>query len=106
MPLLRIVDAKLLDAVHKQESHHARIAYLKAKMAALLPFRKAADFLGELLPLSAQSTASTVRNRTMKVGKRLGKSAEALATPASKDTCKELIVGLAGTEGRFLTLSY
>lgn len=72
------------------------LRYLTAKMAALLPFRKAADFLGELLPLSAQSTASTVRNRTMKVGKRLGKSAEALATPASKDPCKELIVGFDG----------
>ena len=41
------------------------LRYLTAKMAALLPFRKAADFLGELLPLSTQATASTVRNRTM-----------------------------------------
>jgi hypothetical protein len=65
-------------------------------MAALLPFRKAADFLGELLPLSAQATASTVRNRTMKVGKRLQKSAQALATIASNDPCKELIVGFDG----------
>src|ERR1039457_325194 len=72
------------------------LRYLTAKMAALLPFRKAADFLGELLPLSAQSTASTVRNRTMKVGKRLEKAAKALATPASKDPCKELIVGFDG----------
>ena len=47
------------------------LRYLTAKMAALLPFRKTADFLAELLPLSAQATASTVRNRTMKVGKRL-----------------------------------
>jgi uncharacterized C2H2 Zn-finger protein len=55
------------------------LRYLTAKMAALLPFRKVTDFLGELLPLSAQSAASTVRNRTMKVGKRLKKSAELLA---------------------------
>ena len=34
------------------------LRYLTAKMTALLPFRKAADFLGELLPLSAQATAS------------------------------------------------
>src|ERR1035437_706194 len=47
------------------------LRYLTVKMAALLPFRKVADFLGELLPLSAQATASTVRNRTMKVGRRL-----------------------------------
>lgn len=46
------------------------LRYLTAKMAALLPFGKVADFLGELLPLSAKATASTVRNRTMKVGKR------------------------------------
>jgi uncharacterized C2H2 Zn-finger protein len=45
------------------------LRYLTAKMAALLPFGKAADFLGELLPLSAQTTGNTVRNRTMKVGK-------------------------------------
>jgi len=72
------------------------LRYLTAKMAALLPFRKAADFLGELLPLSAQTTSSTVRNRTMKVGKRLEKSAEILATPASNEPCKELVVGFDG----------
>jgi hypothetical protein len=72
------------------------LRYLTAKMAALLPFRKAADFLGELLPLSAQATASTVRNRTMKVGRRLQKSAEALAVAASNEPCKELIVGFDG----------
>jgi len=29
------------------------LRYITAKMAALMPFRKVADFLGELLPLSA-----------------------------------------------------
>src|ERR1035437_6230224 len=53
------------------------LRYLTAKMAALVPFRRAADLLGEFLPLSAQATASTVRNRTMKVGRRLERSAEA-----------------------------
>ena len=53
------------------------VRYLTTKMAALLPFRKTADFLGELLPLSSQATASTVRNRTMKVAKRFEKPAEA-----------------------------
>ncbi len=72
------------------------LRYLTAKMAALLPFGKVADFLGELLPLSAKTTASTVRNRTMKVGKRLHKSAEVLATSLSNDPCKELVVGLDG----------
>jgi hypothetical protein len=72
------------------------LRYITAKMAALLSFRKAADFLGEFLPLSARATASTVRNRTMKVGKRLEKSAEALAMPASNEPCKELVVGFDG----------
>jgi hypothetical protein len=74
------------------------LKYLTAKMAALLPFGKAADFLGELLPLSAVTTAGTVRNRTMKVGKRLQKSAETLAACAAVPgkPCKELVVGLDG----------
>src|SRR6202035_4410938 len=33
--------------------------------STLLPFGKVANFLGELLPLSARATAGTVRNRTM-----------------------------------------
>jgi hypothetical protein len=51
------------------------LRYLTAKMAALLPFGKVADFFGELLPTSAKAAVSTIRNRTMKVGKRLEKSA-------------------------------
>jgi hypothetical protein len=40
------------------------LRYLTAKMAALLPFRKAADFLGELLPcLHRQLPASSVTGR-------------------------------------------
>ena len=72
------------------------LRYLTAKMAALLPFRKAADFLGEFLPLSARATASTVRNRTMKVGRRLQRSAETLAAATSNEPCKELVVGFDG----------
>jgi uncharacterized C2H2 Zn-finger protein len=72
------------------------LRYLTAKMAALLPFGKVADFLGELLPLSSQTTGSTVRNRTMKVGRRLQKSAEVLASSSSNEPAKELVVGLDG----------
>jgi hypothetical protein len=72
------------------------LRYLTAKTAALFPFRKAADFLSELLPSFAQATASSVRNRTMRVGKRLEKSAEGLAAPASNEPCKELAVGFDG----------
>jgi hypothetical protein len=70
------------------------LRYLTAKMAALLPFGKVADFLGELLPLPAQATASTVRNRTMKVGRRLQKTAEVFAVPSS--TAPGLVIGLDG----------
>ena len=72
------------------------LRYITAKMAALLPFRKVADFLGEFLPLSARASASTVRNRTMKVGRRLQKSAEVLATATSNEPWKELVVGFDG----------
>ena len=65
-------------------------------MAALLPFGKAADFLGELLPVSAQVSTSTVRNRTMKVGRRLQKSAEDLASSSSNKPNREVVVGLDG----------
>jgi hypothetical protein len=65
-------------------------------MAALLPFGKVADFLGELLPSSAKAAVSTVRNRTMKVGKRLEKSAEALTAASIQEPCEEMVVGLDG----------
>ena len=72
------------------------LRYLTAKMAALLPFGKAADLLGELLPLSAVTAVSTIRNRTMKVGRRLRKAADVLATAAAEDSCKDLVIGLDG----------
>jgi hypothetical protein len=65
-------------------------------MAASLPFGKVAEFLGELLPASAKAAVSTVRNRTMKVGKRLEKSAEALAASSIHKPCEEAVVGLDG----------
>ena len=72
------------------------LRYLTAKMAALLPFGKAADLLGELLPISAQAAVNTVRNRTMKVGKRLQKSTEVLVDRATRNPCKEAVIGLDG----------
>ena len=39
-----------------------------AKLAGLMPFRTAAAVLTEVLPLSAPAHASTVRNRTVRVG--------------------------------------
>jgi hypothetical protein len=54
--------------------------YLTAKLAALLPFGKGADLLGELLPASAGTNAVTVRNRTMRVGRRLEKPVSRFST--------------------------
>ncbi|MFL5282376.1 MAG: hypothetical protein ACJ8AW_15660, partial [Rhodopila sp.] len=44
------------------------LAYLTARYAALAPFDKAAALLSELLPMSGTQHASTVRNRTRRVG--------------------------------------
>ncbi len=65
-------------------------------MAALLPFGKTSEFLSELLPLSAEVCASTVRNRTMRVGRRLQKSAEAMANAAAPHSCKAAVIGFDG----------
>jgi hypothetical protein len=43
-------------------------AYVTARYAALAPFGKVAALLSELLPLGATQHASTVRNRTLRVG--------------------------------------
>jgi hypothetical protein len=72
------------------------LKYLTAKLAALMPFGKVAHFLAELLPLSAKTAPGTVRNRTMKVGARLHKSAESLAAPAGREPCERAVVGFDG----------
>jgi hypothetical protein len=71
------------------------LLYLTAKLAALMPFGKVADFLGEVLPLSTTPHASTVRNRTVRVGKRL---LRARAAPAGQSITsgKDVILGLDG----------
>jgi hypothetical protein len=72
------------------------LRYLTAKFAALLPFGKVTDFLSELLPLSAKMTTSTVRNRTLKVGKHLPKAANQLTAFPRREPCSEAVVGLDG----------
>jgi len=44
------------------------LAYITARYAALAPFGKVAALLSELLPMSGTQHASTVRNRTRRVG--------------------------------------
>jgi hypothetical protein len=76
------------------------LKYLTAKLAALLPFGEVTAFLSELLPLSAQTTTSTVRNRTMKMGKRLQKTADMLVSQPGSEPCREAVVGLDGASVR------
>jgi hypothetical protein len=47
------------------------LTYLTARYAALAPFGKVAALLSELLPISGTQHASTVRNRTRRVGETI-----------------------------------
>jgi hypothetical protein len=44
---------------------------LTARLGSLVPYRKAAELLAELLPIEPTEGHVTVRNRTLKVGSRL-----------------------------------
>ena len=70
------------------------LRYLTAKLAALMPFGKVADFLGEVLPLSTKAHGSTVRNRTLRVGKWLLRSQAPRARPPTD--AERIVVGLDG----------
>ncbi|MDE3180971.1 MAG: ISKra4 family transposase [Acidobacteriota bacterium] len=72
------------------------LSYLTSKLAALMPFGKVADFLGELLPASAKTNATTVRNRVMRVGRRLEKAAAKAELPQPDTAVSEIVVGLDG----------
>jgi hypothetical protein len=58
-----------------------------------MPFGKVADFLSELLPLSAKTTPGTIRNQMMRVGGRLQKSKEALARRQGANLANEPWLG-------------
>ena len=69
------------------------LAYITARYAALAPFGKIAALLSELLPMSATQHASTVRNRTRRVGETIVQQRK------SADTAKPVgpvVVGLDG----------
>ena len=73
------------------------LAYVTARYAALMPFGKVAALLSELLPISGTQHASTVRNRTLRVGKdivqaRAAETADQLASLAPG----RVVVGLDG----------
>src|SRR3954470_5717060 len=73
------------------------LAYVTARYAALAPFGKVAALLSELLPLGGAQHASTVRNRTLRVGTQVVRAhaAEAANRPAAPAT-NPVVVGLDG----------
>jgi len=73
------------------------LAYVMARYAALVPFGKAAALLSELLPVSGAQHASTVRNRTLRVGAEVVQApvAETAHQPAAQAT-GPVVVGLDG----------
>ena len=87
---------ELVSGVHEQISDHPGGAISDFQDGDFVALREIVDFLSELLPLSSKTTASTVRNRMMKVGARLQKHAEALAAPSTSEPSKQAVIGLDG----------
>ena len=72
-------------------------AYVTARYAALMPFGKAAALLSELLPISGVQHASTVRNRTLRVGKEIVQTQAAeTANQPTPPASGPVVVGLDG----------
>jgi len=73
------------------------LAYVTARYAALAPFGKVAALLSELLPVGGAQHASTVRNRTLRVGTDVvqAHSGEILSQPAAQ-VSGPVVVGLDG----------
>ena len=73
------------------------LAYVMARYAALAPFGKVAALLSELLPLDGTQHASTVRNRTLRVGAEVvqAHAAEFQDRPAVQAS-GPVVVGLDG----------
>jgi hypothetical protein len=72
-------------------------AYVTARYAALMPFGKAAALLSELLPISGAQHASTVRNRTLRVGTEIVPAqAAARANEPAPPASGPVVVGLDG----------
>jgi hypothetical protein len=69
------------------------LAYITARYAALAPFGKVAALLSELLPMSGTQHASTVRNRTRRVGKTVVRQPHAAETAQPTGP---VVVGLDG----------
>jgi Transposase len=80
----------------RKSSTAPELRYLNAKLAALMPFGKVADFLNEVLPDTAATNAVTVRNRTRRVGGRLLREQAKPAGSARPTPSQALVIGLDG----------
>lgn len=75
------------------------LAYVTARYAALAPFGKVAALLSELLPVGGAQHASTVRNRTLRVGAQVVQAATNTAETAKQSAALApgpVVVGLDG----------
>jgi hypothetical protein len=74
------------------------LAYVTARYAAMAPFGKVAALLSELLPLGGARHASTVRNRTLRVGAEVVQAHAAETTNQTAATASggPVVVGLDG----------
>ena len=73
------------------------LACVTARYAALMPFGKVAALLSELLPISGTQHASTVRNRTLRVGTQVVQaSAAETANQRAAPAPSPVVVGLDG----------
>src|ERR1035437_7242789 len=80
----------------RKSSTAPELRYLNSKLAALLPFGKVADFLNEVLPVSAATNAGTARNRTRRVGPRLLREQAKPAGSERPTPSQTLVIGLDG----------
>ena len=80
----------------RKSSTAPELRYLNAKLAALLPFGKVAEFLNEVLPGTAATNAVTVRNRTRRVGGRLLRDQAKPATAGRTTPSETVVIGLDG----------
>ena len=72
-------------------------AYVTARYAAMMPFGKVAALLSELLPVSGAQHASTVRSRTLRVGKDVVQAhAAASASEPAAPASGSVVVGIDG----------
>lgn len=90
-------EPKSFSALAVTDAIAPELAYITSKFAALSPFARVADLLSELLPIGGAANASTVRNRTMRVGETVAKFTPADAPTLESDAVTPaVIVGLDG----------